>query len=47
MDEEKKAERKLKQAQAWKKWNSSPKGAAYRQRQKERKVLGKSGDANQ
>jgi hypothetical protein len=39
-DDQKKAERKRKQAEAWKKWNASPKGAAYRQRQKERRILG-------
>lgn len=41
MDEEaKKAERKRKQKIAWQKWNASPKGAAYKQRQKERRILG-------
>ena len=41
MDEQKKAERKLKQAAAHKRWRESDKGRAYYQRKKEEKVLGK------
>lgn len=31
------------QAKAWKKWNDSPKGAAYRQRRKEQKAMSNEG----
>jgi hypothetical protein len=38
-DDQKKAEKKRKQAEAWKRWYLSPKGQAYRQKDKERRAL--------
>ena len=39
--EAKKAEKKRKQHEAWSRWYHSEKGAAYRQKRKEREILGK------
>jgi hypothetical protein len=43
-DEEKKADKKRRQAEAWKRWYEKH-GAAYRQKRKEREAVAKSPEA--